>query len=245
MRTLAALGVALFCGCATVIPAQTASTVAPGSYRLGAQVTATPYCTVGTTPIESCQAAPTAGNGTPAALLPEVRLSGRYGLARGWDLGFSAHAVPSPGGAFRAGAFVDGKHELWSSRAGDTRTLVSIGLGGGLTAGLPTATRAGLTQVEVAVPVFAGWQMPSVEWVLSPRVVERLAFADVDGDGRRELLPVTDLGLALGVFTRSTPSFFAQLAYTAPTSALAQGPLTLGIGVTVDVERAAPARAED
>lgn len=230
MKRLAAAA-ALLCGCSTVIPAQTASTVDPGGYRVGGQLTAAPYCTLGGTPIESCQSA-------PSAPLPEVRLSGRYGLAPAWDLGLSLHAVPAPASGFRGGAFLDGKYLLWASGEGDTRALLSLGLGGGLSTGLPTATRPSLTQVELALPLFAGWQTRSLEWVLSPRVVERLAFADVEGDGNRDLLPVTELGLSVALFTRTRPAFFAQVGYSAPTTALTRGPFSLAVGLTLDVPRA-------
>lgn len=235
-RTALAAALALLCGCSTVIPAQTASTVSPGSYRIGAQLTGTPYCSVTATPLEACQRAPTSGYGaTLSVFAPELRVNGRYGVAEGWDLGLSLHSVPNFAGGFRAGAFVDGKRELHSRPMGGGRGLLSIGLGGGLTVGPPNPSRPGFTQLELALPLFAGWQTDTVEWVVSPRLIERFGFSDVDGDGAREVLPLTEVGLSAALFTRSQPAFFVQAGYSAPVSGLSQGPFTLGLGVTFDV----------
>lgn len=245
---VAVYAAALASGCSTVIPLQTASTVAPGAYRVAAQATTTPYCSWSLTPVESCQSTPGAGFGGPA-VVPELRLGGRYGVADGIDLGASVHTIPAPEGAFRGGFFVEGKYEALSSGSaeGEGRALLSAGLGGGVTTGLPTSTRPALTQVELALPVFLGLQRGGVEWVFSPRLIQRFAFADVDGDGRRDALPVTELGIAAGVFTRASPSLFVQLGYSAPLSALHQGPFTLAIGAALDLpapRRTAPAEAE-
>lgn len=214
-------------GCATYVPLQTASTVAPGRYRVGAQVTGAPYCTLSTDPA-LCSELPR--NTT----LPELRLSGRTGLARSLDAGATVHARMA-GDSPIAGLSLDGKAEAWSHPLGTGRLLVSGGLGAGGSFGPGSADRPGVTQLEVAVPVFFAYDRPGSEWLFSPRLVQRVRFIDITGDPRREALGASELGFAVGYVSKGSWQWAVQLEYHAPLAVPLRGPLTLSVGMLFDV----------
>lgn len=225
LALIAALGL-LAAGCGTVIPLQTASTVPRGSYRVGGQLNVAPWCSV-TSSLTLCQVAPLGAPGTPVVPMPELRLNGRYGAADRLDLGLSLHVLPAP---FRAGAFLDGKLELWSRPHGEGRQVLSLGLGAGVTAGPSFAGTPGISQVELGLPLFYGHPLGPVDLVGSARVLERLAFVDTLSGGPREVLGVTELGLTAGVLTRGNPGVGVQLGYSASVGLLDRGPFSLSVG---------------
>jgi hypothetical protein len=233
--------------CTTVTSLQTASTVKPGHYRLGAQLSASPYCGVRVPPgPHSCAVLP---SGFP---LPELRGSARYGVGDSVDLGLSAHAaVVVPSGA-NLGLSVEGKAVVWRRPAEKGRVhLVSVGPSAGYSNrqyGLFNELQRGSqSSVELVLPVYYGFQAPYVEWVISPRYVERISLHDLDGDGRREVLNYGAFGLTFGgVFRLSEKIGVAVgLGYDAPFSYPEQGALTGSVGFLFELQgRAAKDAAE-
>jgi uncharacterized protein YceK len=228
---LLALAVALS-GCATVIPLQTASTVPPHAFRLGAQATLPGYCTFSLAP-QNC----TESIGTIALpFVPELRASARMGVTPWADAGASVHGLVRSSMAV-VGGLLDAKARFLQMPMGAGELIGSGGLGLGVTAGLPIAGSGlpGLTQVEIAVPLFFGYRRGGVEWIASPRLVDRMRFADIDGDGQREVLSVIEPGIALGVVGGGAWKWSVQIEYHAPIDYLADGPILLGIGFLFDV----------
>lgn len=214
-------------GCATYAPLQTASTVTPGKYRLGAQVTGAPYCTLSLSPM-LCTELPR------AITVPELRLSARTGLVPRLDAGASVHARMA-GETPVGGLALDAKGEAWSHPLGEGRLLISGALGAGGTFGPGLPGRAGITQLEFALPLFLAYDRPGSEWLFSPRFVQRFRFIDVTGDSRREALGASELGFALGYVSKGTWSWGVQLEYHAPLAVPLRGPLTLTVGLLFDV----------
>src|SRR5690606_21873010 len=68
-------------GCTGVSSLQPASTVPAGTWRVGAQMVASPWCSTSGDPADRCAMLP---DGTP---LPEVRLTARRGLDASSDVG--------------------------------------------------------------------------------------------------------------------------------------------------------------
>jgi hypothetical protein len=222
--------------CITPIPQQTASTVRPGVYRLGGQTSVSPWCGVGLDPVGNCAAFP---RGLP---VPEGRLNARHGLGERTDLGLSAHlsTVASYGRApellgSRAGLFVDAKHELWERPLGDDRRqLLSAGLGLGVNAEQLFSNRVVTANgFDLALPLWFGHQTRALEWVVSPRFVERFSF--VGTTTPREVRAFGWFGLTAGFFTRSSTRLGVTLDYFAPTVLPTQGAFTLNLGLSWDV----------
>ncbi len=229
---LLAFGGVLATGCSTVLQAQTASTVAPGAYRLGAQLSASPWCGVSFPP--QCASLP---SGIP---VPELKLSGRHGISERVDLGLTASASTSlPGGFFdygprsasvRLGAMVDGKAEVWSRPAGAGRHLISAGGGVGF------ASERSVGELQLAIPLWYGFQFADgKELFAGPRYVHRMSFEDVDGDGQREALQIPSLGLSVGYASSGPVRFVTALEYFASTTYPAAGTFNLTAGVLWDV----------
>ncbi len=227
---LVAFGGVLVTGCSTVLPAQTASTVAPGAYRLGAQVSATPWCGFSFPP--RCATLP---NGVP---VPEFRVSGRHGVSDGVDVGLSASASSLLSGSLysqqpaglRLGVTVDGKAEVWSRPAAGGRHLLSVGGGAGF------VSESSLAELQLSVPVWYGYQFGNGrELFAGPRYVHRTAFEDIDGDGRREALHMPSLGLSVGYASGGPVRFVSALEYFASTTYPGDGTFNLTAGVLWDV----------
>jgi hypothetical protein len=228
---LTAFGGVLVSGCSTVLPAQTASTVSPGAYRLGAQLSASPWCGFSFPP--QCATLP---NGAP---VPELRVSGRHGVSDRVDVGLSASAssVLSPGsfgslepGILRLGVVVDGKAEVWSRPAQGGRHLISAGAGAGFVSQSPIA------EVQLSAPLWYGYQFADgKELFAGPRYVQRMSFEDIDGDGRREALQMPSLGLSVGYASGGPVRFVSALEYFASTTYLGAGTFNLSAGVLWDV----------
>ena len=230
--SLVAFGCVLATGCSTVLPAQTASTVAPGAYRLGAQLSASPWC--GTSFPPQCASLP---NGIP---VPELKLSGRHGISDGVDLGLTASASATlPGGSFsfdarpasvRLGVMVDGKAEVWSRPARGGRHLISAGGGAGF------VSESSIAELQLSIPLWYGFQFADgKELFAGPRYVQRMSFEDIDGDGRRESLQMPSLGLSVGYASSGPVRFVGALEYFASTTYPTAGTFSLSAGVLWDV----------
>jgi hypothetical protein len=242
MRRALALAIviaSLFAGCETLTPLQTASTVDPGMWRLGAQLSASPYCTLTLDPTGNCYEIP------GYLPLPQLRLAARRGLWPRTDAGLSLDGTAilpigpsSIQSGFRAGALLDAKVEVWSRPTSSGRHLVAAAAAIGTSLerwSLPQGGAPLTPGVDLLVPIFYGYQTPGIELVASPRFMERLTYLDITGDGRREVLKQPWLGLALGVFTRRPSRWAFGLEYAAPTAGLHRGSWTLSVGVMFDV----------
>ena len=227
---------ALASACQTLIPQQTASTVERGTWRLGGQISASPWCS---TKLEipgpgSCEQFP---RGLLPSL-PELRLSGRTGLVSHVDAGLSLHGAGVLQRGIRVGALADAKAELWSAPTPWGRQIVSAGVGLGLAreeSSLGGSGRMITPQLEAVVPAFYGYQTGHWELVASGRFLERFTFLDVTGDGRAEVLKEAWLGFVLGAYTRAQTRVGLSLEYAAPTRALQTGSFTASVGVLFDL----------
>lgn len=212
-------------GCTTLTPLQTASTVPGGTWRLSGQLSVSPWCSVTLSPTNNCAYIP---RGIP---VPELRLGVRRGFTDVIDGGLSVAASGVVPQGVQASGLVDAKGEVWSSAAGDGRRhLVSLSGGLGLStlqSGLFSGgTRRSLTEVILAVPVYYGYQTPAVEWVVSPRFIERFALGSYNTHW---------LGLTAGAYGRGRVKWAVALDYTAPTSLLREGLWTLSTGALWDL----------
>jgi hypothetical protein len=216
-------------GCYTAAPLQTASTVSPGAYRLGGQLSGTFWC--GAYPPEHCAV-------IPAALpLPELRLSARHGLSERIDMGLSARGLLQLDGSIRgaqAGLAADGKGELWSvpGRSGG-RHLLSTGAGLGFTSTFLRGQARRIGELQAVIPLLYGHQRAEgAELFAGPRLVQRWSFADVNADGRRELLTDTWGALTVGYAgaVRGGPRLVYGLEYFTPFSSPIGGLLTFSVG---------------
>ena len=228
LQRLALLGCSALCACTTVTPLQTASTVDPGTTRLGAQASISPYCSISLSPQSNCSVLPA---GAP---LPELRGSARFGLTQGLDLGASAHlgAVVPQGISF--GLSGDAKKELWSAPLGSgRRQLFALSAGAGLNdvqTGLWGGTRGSSAEVELPLSAWYGYQLAGWELVASPRFVERLAFVDIDGDRRGDLIDTGWVGLTASAITRGRSHLGLSLDYLTPTGDLLSGVFSVSVG---------------
>jgi hypothetical protein len=245
---LAIAAASLAGACGTITPLQTASTVDPGVWRLGAQLSASPYCTLTNDPSGNCYKIP-----LPNLPLPQLRLAARAGVFPRIDAGLSIHGtriVSLAGGlsgGFRAGALLDGKVEVWSTPTQSGRHLVAAAAGiGSALEWWSTPTGSQLTpDLELVVPIFYGYQTRWMEFVVSPRFMERLTYIDITGDGRREVLEQPWLGLAIEFFTRGPDRWAFGLEYASPTGGLHRGAWTISVGFMLDLGRARGPDADD
>ena len=213
---------------------------------MGAQLSASPYCTATLDPTGNCYKVPS------SAPFPELRLAARAGLFPRIDAGLSISGGASgvtvaPGvgvrlvpGSLRVGALLDAKVEVWSAPTQSGRHLVAAAAGVGSALerwSTPSAPRA-VPDLELVVPIFYGYQTPELELVASPRFMERFTFIDITGDGRREVLEQPWLGLALGAITRGPQRWAFGLDYSAPTSGLHRGAWTISVGFMLDLGQA-------
>ncbi|HZA52314.1 MAG TPA: hypothetical protein VE549_16325 [Myxococcaceae bacterium] len=231
----------LAAGCETITPLQTASTVDPGMWRVGAQLSASPYCTVTLDPTGNCYIVP--GN----LPIPQLKLAARAGVFPRVDAGLSIQGsgtvpvAPHPPPSYlRMGALLDAKVEVWSASTESGRHLVAAaaGVGSSLERWSTPSAPLALPDLELVVPIFYGYQTPELELVASPRFMERFTFIDITGDGRREVLEQPWLGLALRAITRGPQRWAFGLDYSAPTWGLHQGAWTISVGFMLDLGRA-------
>ena len=224
-------------GCTTVVPLQTATTVPRGTWRVGAQVAVSPWCSLSRDVANQCAYLP---EGLP---LPELRLQGRTGVAEGTDVGASllasAQLAPDPGSTpvVRTGLYVDGKRELLSRELGDGRRQVlsvAPGVGFALT---PVAPRWEVgPDLDVALPVFLGHQSQGWEWVVGAQVQERVRWRLGEADPERQVRARTEVGLSVGAFSRGSAKVAYQLGYVAPVDRLGGGRLTFVFGWVIDLK---------
>ena len=211
-------------GCITPLPLQTASAVPQGITRLGGGVSVTPYCSFTGDPLNEC------ARGLTGIPLPELRLDVRRGLGNGWDLGGSGRVELVAYRGFQAGLLVDAKKEVWAGEIGPGRRQV-LSLGGAVSADAVVVSSGGTPSVRpelgLALPLFYGWQGENSEWVVSPRLVQRFPYS-------RGLYGVSEFGLALGVFHRSS-GLGLQLSYQAPFELPTSGLFTVSIGGFLDL----------
>jgi hypothetical protein len=224
-------------GCATVIPLQPASTVRPGGYLVGAQVSASPWCGSAGNAGGTCSVA------VPGTPLPEVRVSARRGLWDGLDLGASLHVSGSANSGqgtlvqpMSAGMLVDGKVELWERPLGEgRRQVISVGVGVGFSSTQPNPLSNAVlstARVDAVVPVFYGYQTSRWEWVVSPRVDQQLAFEYQvpSSTAPRALVPSTFIGLSLAGFTRQAAPWAFGVEVRGPASGLGESVVTVSAG---------------
>jgi hypothetical protein len=236
---------ALTSGCQTLAPQQTASTVEPGTWRLGGQISASPWCSTTLRPDPgSCEQFP---RGFPLPV-PELRLSGRTGLVPRADAGLSLYGTGVLQRGFRVGALGEAKLELWSASTPWGRQLLSLGAGIGAAREQSSVegSRFVIPALDVLGPVFYGYQIRSWELVASARFLQRFTFLDVTGDGRAEVLGDAWLGFAVGAYTRAPTRWAFSLEYSAPTRLLQRGSFTASVGVLFDIGgRPQPERRRD
>jgi len=215
MRRLV-LGLFLLTGCGTVVPAQTASTVPAGSYRVSGQLSQSLWCGV---LFNGCAAWP-----EDALPTPELRANLRRGLVPGLDVGASGFMTGYLERGLRVGTFVDGKVELWErTPEPGTRQLLSVGLGAGGSFN-HVNRRGGYWEADLALPVFFGQQTASSETVVGVRMLERLNFRTIEGSSFHHY---PALGALVAIFSRGDPGFGVQFSYDAPIGFLEQGSWTL------------------
>ncbi|MBX5482906.1 MAG: hypothetical protein IRZ16_13850 [Myxococcaceae bacterium] len=230
-RTALAMAVVAASGCVTPTSLQTASTVDPGTWRVGAQLSSAPWCSVTFTP-ERCALAP---KGLP---LPELRASARTGLAPRTDVGLSLSTSAVIPQGVSVGALFDAKRELWSSgSASGSRQLIaaSVGAGGHLDLiGVFDSSSGGGGRVEPGIDIpIAGWyglKQGGWEWVVSPRFVERMAIARTVPGQPNLVLHSEWLGGTLAAVSPGPFHFVAGIDYLAPVGDLASGPITVSVG---------------
>jgi hypothetical protein len=229
---LAIAAASLATACQTITPLQTASTVETGTWRLGGQISASPWCSLTLDPAGNCYMLP---DNVP---IGELRLAARTGLVPRVDAGLSIHGSGVVARSFRIGGLMDAKVELWSVPARSGRHLIAAGAGIGA-AREGWISSQGVTQftpeLELVVPVFYGYQSEKVELVASPRYFERFSYIDITGDGRRESLEERWVGLSLSAYARGPRGWALALEYAAPTAGLHRGALTASGGLFFDI----------
>lgn len=245
LRSLLLLSVLVTTGCTGASSLQPASTVPAGTWRLGAQAQAAPWCSISGDPANRCAMLP---DGTP---LPEARLTARRGLDAVSDVGFavpvSVHLGPREGFTqfgIRAGLQADYKRVLWRRSLGAGREqLLSVAPGAGIFAVTHSPRNALAPDVDLALPLLFGHQSKGHEWVLGLELAERLRLRMAEVDPSRRLQASTELGLFAAVFSRDGAHSGWQVGYHAPVNALDGGRFTLGFAFSLDVN-AAPAAIE-
>lgn len=228
MRGLSLAALAL-CGCATVVPMQTASTVDPMQLRVGGQLSLAAWCGrwSGAGGALQCSEYP---EGVP---LPELRLGGRLGLARGVDVGASLQLSAQlfgPERPMQGGLSADVKLELLRVPTSGPTHLLSAGL----LAGGALAGRFGLrtwAELEWAVPVFYGLQLAQWEVVLGASVSRRHTVSP----GPAGAFDTHRVGLTVGLFKRAPAGFAVQLGYLAQPERFDSGAVQLQVGLFFDL----------
>jgi hypothetical protein len=210
----------LCCGCATVVPMQTASTVDEGHWRVGGQVGVSGYCGSFTEGPLVCTEYP---DGVP---LPELRLDARRGIRAGFDVGVSAQlwgqalAVSKP---VQVGLTIDAKHVLLDA----DRHVVSLGL----LLGTAVSGRPGLrayAQGEGGVQLIYGFRTARFEWVAGAQYSERRTFQVIAGDRSQHV------GFTLGVFRQRPAGWALQLGYLGDPRRFGDGAIQIQYGVFWD-----------
>lgn len=217
----------MFSACATVLPMQTASVVAPGHTRVGGQVTAAAFCgspVVGIGGVLLCNQFP---DGLP---LPELRANVRRGLGWSSDVGGSLQLlgqVQAPEQPVQVGATVDVKRELLhlKTESGLAHILSLGALGGAAISG--RAGLAAIGQAEWGVPLLYGLQTTRFEWVAGLQISQRFQFG---GRPDNQGLNAIRFGATLGLYRREPVSWGLQLAYLTDTRTMERGTLQLQFG---------------
>jgi len=207
-------------GCATVVPAQPASTVPAGTYRVSGAMSQGVWCGVRG---HRCTLFP------DGAVLPELRANLRRGIVEGVDVGASAYTLlPLGDSGVRLGGFLDGKVEVWDRELEPgRRQIVSVGLGGG-GAFNRSFTGRNYWEADLALPVFFGHQTERVELVAGARFAEKLSFLPMEG---ARFHHYSSAGLLVGAFSRGKARVGGQLSYDAPLEIHAQGVWNLSFSV--------------
>lgn len=224
-------------GCTGASSLQPASTVPAGTWRLGAQAQASPWCSTSGDPANRCAMLP---DGTP---LPELRFTARRGLDAASDVGLSVpisvHLGPREGFeqlGIRAGLQGDYKRVLWRrSLGGDREQLISMAPGLGVFAVTHAPRNALVPDVDLALPLSFGHQTRGHEWVVGLELAERLRVRMAEVDPARRLQASTELGLFAAVFSRDGAHTGWQVGYHAPVHAPGGGRFTLGFAFSLDV----------
>lgn len=220
-------------GCSTVTPMQTASVVAPQTFRLGGQLTAAGFCGnagEGGLGVLRCADFP---DGVPT---PELRASGRAGIAKGFDLGLSVFGfgqLLAPERVATFGMTLDGKAEVLRIKASDD---VSHVFSAGLLFGAATSFRTGLQgwgQLDWGVPLFYGLQLRHWEFVLGSTISTR----NLDAAPPSPDVMVPRLSFSLGLYQRAPAGIALQLAYFTDPRAFTLGALQLQVGLFWDLKR--------
>lgn len=224
---------AVLTGCTSTTALQTASTVDPDTYRVGVQLSTSPYCSLSLSPLTRC------GELSLGAPLPELRVSGRYGFAERWDVGVSAHGVGVIPRGFQLGLLTDVKREVWSHLTeSGRRHLLALSVGADLTGVFThafTSQSAASPRISLPAAAWYGYQLDRWELLVSPRFVERLSWIRVTDDQSAELIDTGYVGLMLGALTRGDRRYGVSLEYLAPTGDLTSGRFTLAFGILWDL----------
>ncbi|MFO0595882.1 MAG: hypothetical protein U0228_11270 [Myxococcaceae bacterium] len=216
--------------CATVVPMQTASAVAAGRVRLGAQLGTAGFCgdlSAGGLGVLSCAEMP---DGVP---LPELRAGGRFGFGHGVDLGVSVFGMGTlfaPEKVLTLGATADVKGELFRIPTSLGTHIVSAGV----VQGLSGAGRLGLpwwTQIDLGVPVFYGLQFERIELVVGASFVQRMTTSP----GPTGTFGGQRVGFTLGLFTRNPSWVAVQVGYFTDPAKFNTGAIQLQVGYFFDV----------
>jgi hypothetical protein len=220
----------LFAGCSTITPMQTASVVDRGTVRVGGQLTAVGACNLpnGLLGYIGCADHP---DGAP---LPELRVNGRTGFARGFDVGVSMQAQATlfaPERPFQLGLTADVKGELLRLPTSGPTHLLSVGLlGGSAIAG--RLAQPLWAQVEWGVPLFYGLQFEHLELVAAATLSQRFTKSP-------NLAPSTNrahVSFSLGLFKRDPAGVGVQVSYLTDATRFSAGMLQLQVGVFFDVK---------
>ncbi len=232
------IGLVLFLttsGCATVVPMQTASVVAPQHWRAGAQATAAAFCGIASQGIVGLTRCTEYPDGIP---LPEVRANVRRGIGHAIDLGGSLQVqgqIESPERPLQVGLTVDGKRELFHrSGSNDTAHVLSLGLLAG-TAVSGRLTLAPWTQLEWGVPVFYGFQFSRFELVGSASFSQRFTFPRIGASTAVLGQASYRLSFAVGLYRREPAGWAIQLGYLTDPSRFLTGSIQLQFGWFFDL----------
>lgn len=227
MKAFAGVVGLLAASCATVVPLQTASVVAPGKTRVGGQLAFAAFCGTpgGVLSLLGCNQFP---DGVP---LPEVRANVRHGVGWSSDVGGSLVAqgqVQAPEHVLKVGLTADFKRELLHvSGAPGFQHVVALGVvGGGAVAGrwglAPTGT------FEWGVPLFYGLQTQRLEWVASVALDQRLVIGGAGVPAPPAL--TTLVGVTVGLFQREPAGLGVQLGYLTDVRLPLRGALQVQVG---------------
>lgn len=236
---------ALSTACTTLTPLQTASTVKPGVWRLGAQGSVSPACSVtdpvgylrlfgpGEPPFADCMISP---QGLPT---PELRGHLRRGLNDVTDLGVSVHGSAVFPVGIQVGTTLDVRRQLWSRAltGTDRRQLLTVGPQAGLAVVGVSSSRSSTLrpefQTDLTLPMYFGHQLDTFELVASPRYTARLNVTR--GTNGLNTFDTGYLGLSLSAHSRSKLQLAFGVDYYAPTGMLAGGLFTVSLGIAYDL----------